>query len=250
LRNRIPVELARKRIFTIDEAVEEFNVDRMSLRVILHRLEVEGVLERLERGKYIVIPRTSRKGEYTLDEYVIGSMIIDPLAIAYWSALSYHGLTEQIPGTVFIQTTSRRKKQILTIFGVRYRIVRIADYKFFGEKPVWIEDKSVNITDKEKTIIDCLDHPEYCGGISEPAKALRDNVNEFNIGVLKEYSQRISNTAVIRRLGYLCDLFKISITLPEVTSRNYLYLDPTMPHDGGTDSDWRLKVNIDPSELT
>jgi predicted transcriptional regulator of viral defense system len=62
LRNQIPVELARKRIFTIDEAEEEFDVDRESLRVILHRLEVEGVLERLERGKYIVIPRTSRKG--------------------------------------------------------------------------------------------------------------------------------------------------------------------------------------------
>ena len=247
MRNQIPVELARKRIFTIDEADEEFDVDRDSLRVILHRLEADGVLERLERGKYIVIPRTSRKGEYTLDEYVIGSMLVDPNAIAYWSALSYHGLTEQIPGTVFIQTTSRRKKQILTIFGVKYRIVRIADYKFFGEKPVWIDDKSVNITDKEKTIIDCLNHPEYCGGVSESAKALHDN--EFNLKNLNEYSQRINNTAVIRRLGYLCDLFKIPVNLPEVTSRNYLYLDPTMPHVGETDSDWRLKVNIDLGEL-
>ena len=248
MRNQIPVELARKRIFTIDEAEEEFDVDRESLRVILHRLEVEGVLERLERGKYIVIPRSSRKGEYTLDEYVIGSMLVEPHAIAYWSALSYHGLTEQIPGTVFIQTTSRRKNQVLFIFGVKYRIVRVADYKFFGEKPVWIEDKRVNITDREKTIIDCLDHPEYCGGVSEPAKALRDN--EFNLKILNEYSQRINNTAVIRRLGYLCDLFNIPIDLPEITSRNYLYLDPTMPRDGETDSDWRLKVNIDLGDLT
>ncbi len=247
---KIPVMLARKRVFTIEEAEEEFDLDRESLRVILHRLESGGMIERLERGKYIVIPRTSNKGEYTLDEYVIGSVLVDPHAIAYWSALNYHGLTEQIPGTVFVQTTSRRKKQNLTIFGVRYRIVRVADYKFFGEKPVWIEDKQVNVTDREKTIIDCLDHPEYCGGVSEPAKALQEHGDEFNLKVLGEYSQRINNTGVIRRLGYLCDLFNIPISLPEVTSRNYLYLDPTMPHDGETDSEWRLKINIYPGELT
>ncbi|MBD3205936.1 hypothetical protein GF319_06285 [Candidatus Bathyarchaeota archaeon] len=224
-------------------------MDRESLRVFLHRLESDGAVERLERGKYIVIPQTSRKGEYTLDEYVIGSVLVDPHAIAYWSALDYHGLTEQIPGTVFVQTTSRRKKQDLTIFGVRYRIVRITDYKFFGVKTVWVEDTQVKVTDREKTIIDCLDHPEYCGGVSEPAKGLQEHGGEFDLETLEEYSRRIKNTGVIRRLGYLCELYNIPISLPEVTSRNYLYLDPTMPHEGEPDSRWRLNINIDPGEL-
>lgn len=118
MRNRIPVELARKGIFTIDEAEVAFDVDRESLRVILSRLEEREWIERIERGKYMVIPLTARKGEFTLNEFVIGSELVEPYAISYWSALSYHGLTEQIPGTVFIQTTSRKRRRELNVFGV------------------------------------------------------------------------------------------------------------------------------------
>jgi len=244
---RIPSELARKQVFTIDEAEKVFDVERGSLRVILSRMEDDGLVERLERGKYLVIPLSARKGGYTLNEFVIGSELVEPYAISYWSALNYHGLTEQIPNTVFVQTTSRKKKRDLNVFGVRYLIIKISESKFFGVEKVWIENVSIDITDREKTIVDCLDRPEYCGGVIEVAKALKNEV--FDYRQLAEYSQRINNSGVVRRLGYLCGLFDTQIDLPGVDTRNYLYLDPTMPHGGETDSSWRLKVNVDLGDL-
>lgn len=239
--------MARKQVFTIDEAEKVFDVERGSLRVILSRMEADGLVERLERGKYLVIPLSARKGGYTLNEFVIGSELVEPYAISYWSALNYHGLTEQIPSTVFVQTTSRKKKRDLNVFGVRYLIIKISEPKFFGVEKVWIDNVSINISDREKTIVDCLDRPEYCGGVIEVAKALNNEV--YGSDRLSRYAANMKNSGVIRRLGYLCDQLGIPIVLPAINSRNYLYLDPTMPKKGVTDRKWRLKVNISLGEL-
>jgi len=194
-----------------------------------------------------VIPLSARKGEFTLNEFVIGSELVKPYSVSYWSALNYHGLTEQFPGTVFIQTTSRKKKSELKIFGVKYKIVKVIESKFYGIDKVWIENVSVNITDKEKTVVDCLDHPEYCGGVIEVAKALRNG--DFNCDRMSKYARRINNSGVVRRLGYLCGLLNIQIDLPVIDTRNYLYLDPTMPKKGKRDSKWRLVLNVELGEL-
>ena len=244
---RIPPELARKQVFTIDEAYRVFDVERGSLRVILSRMEADGLVERLERGKYLVIPLSARKGGYTLNEFVIGSELVEPYAISYWSALNYHGLTEQIPHTVFVQTISRKKKRDLIVFGVRYLIIKISESKFFGVEKAWIDSVSINVTDREKTIVDCLDRPEYCGGVIEVAKALSNAVYDYDR--LSRYAANMKNSGVLRRLGYLCDHLDIPIVLLAIDSRNYLYLDPTMPKKGFTDSKWRLKVNINLGEL-
>jgi predicted transcriptional regulator of viral defense system len=235
-------KLARKRVFTIGEAAKITGLDRNTLKVLLSRLEKRGWVERIEKGKYIIIPLGAEKGEYTLHEFIIGSLLIKPSAIAYWSALNYHGFTEQIPSTVFVQTTARKKKQDLRVFGVRYKIVRIKPEKYFGVEKTWIEEFQVPITDREKTVVDCLDKPRYCGGIIEVAKAFME---ELNTEKLREYALRMNNSTIIRRLGYLCDYFGVDIDLPKPKTRNYVLLDPTMPREGHVDSKWRVIANVE-----
>lgn len=245
-------KLAKLGIFTIQDAVRVTGLKESEVKHLLPWLEKMGWLERIERGKYIVIPLGAEKEKFTINEFVIGSMLVKPSAIAYWSALSYYGLTEQIPATVFVQTTSRKKKQELEIFGVRYKIVRINKKKFFGLEKIWIDSPfgavfQIYVTNKEKTIVDCLDKPKYCGGIIEVAKAL--NSGSFDMVKLAEYTVKIGNSGVIRRLGYLCDYLGLQIDLPKIKTKNYLPLDPTMPKTERVDSKWRLIVNVDLGEL-
>jgi len=238
---------SKQNIFTSQDVKKISDLDSDILKKILFRLEKKGWIERIEKGKYMIIPLEAEKGKYTLNEFVIGSMLIQPYCIAYWSALNYYGMTEQIPTTVFIQTTSRKKKQILEIFGVKYKIIRIKQNKFFGQKKEWFENVQVNITDREKTIIDCLDKPQYCGGIIEVFKAL--NESELDYKQLLKYAKKTNNTGVMRRLGYLADLLSLDINVPKIKTRNYLYLDPTMPHKGPKISKWRLINNLPEGEL-
>lgn len=233
---------SKGRAFTFEEARKILGTNYAVTKVILSRLGKKGWIERIEKGKYIIIPLGVEKGRYTLNEFVIGSMLIKPYAIAYWSALNYYGLTEQIPATVFIQAPSRKKKQKLDVFGVDYQIIRIAEKKFFGLKKEWIEESGVYITNIEKTIVDCLDKPQHCGGIIEVAKALKNG--EYDTEKLSTYAKRIGNSGVIRRLGYLAEILGIDIKLPAGKNRNYLYLDSTMPKQGRKNARWRLVVNL------
>ena len=229
--------------FTFNDALKMSNLSTKSLQKVLYRLQQSGAIERIKKGKYLIIPLGAEKGKYTLHEFVIGSLLVEPYTIAYWSALNYYGLTEQIPTTVFIQTIARKFNTNPEVFGVQYKIVKIKKEKVFGIRKEWIEETQINITDKEKTMIDCLDKPQYCGGIIEVAKALKNN--KFNRKKLEDYVQRIGNSGVLRRLGYLCELLNVKIKLPKLNIRNYLLLDPTMPDKGLKSAKWRLIINLD-----
>ena len=240
--------LAKKgNTFTFNDALKISNLSTKSLQKVLYRLQQSGAIERIEKGKYLIIPLGAEKGKYTLHEFVIGSLLVEPYSIAYWSALNYYGLTEQIPTTVFIQTITRKFNTNPKVFGVQYKITKVKKEKVFGIIKEWIEETQINITDKEKTIIDCLDKPQYCGGIIEVAKALKNN--KFNRKKLEDYAQRIGNSGVLRRLGYLCELLNIKINLPKLNTRNYLLLDPTMPEKGSKSAKWRLIINLDEKVL-
>jgi predicted transcriptional regulator of viral defense system len=229
--------------FTFDDIRKLSNLAQGSLKSLVYRLESEGWIERIEKGKYILIPLGAEKGEYTLNEFVIGSMLVQPYCVSYWSALHYHGFTEQIPGTVFVQTTARKKNRDVNVFGVRYKIIRITERKFFGVDKVWFDDVQISISDKEKTVIDCLDRPQNCGGLVEVAKAIKNE--SLDKTRLNEYARRISNTGVIRRLGYLAEYYGMDgIELPKVGARNYLLLDPSQPAEGAKSGKWRLVVNV------
>ena len=244
MRNEMIDKLAAEgNVFTFQDAQRILPTSYSVTKMILSRLEKNGYIERIEKGKYMIIPLGAKKGEYTLDEFVIGSFLVEPHCISYWSALHFYGMTEQIPNTVFIQTTSRKKNSSLEIFGVDYRVIRVKPEKFFGIRKEWVDENEINITGREKTIVDCLDKPHNCGGIVEVAKALK--TEDYDRVKLANYAEKMGNTGVIRRLGYLSDLLEIHIPVERVGTRNYLYLDPTMPKKGERSSKWRLVVNLD-----
>ena len=240
--------LAKKsKAFTIAQAYKAWGSGEAT-KMLLSRMEKNGWVERIEKGKYMILPLGTAKGKHTLHEFVIGSMLVQPAIIAYWSALHHHGLTEQIPRTVFIQTTGRRKCPTKEIFGLQYRFIRIEKYKLFGTEKIWLDETGVNITGPEKTVIDCLDRPDLCGGTIEAAKGIRSGT--FDMKKLADYASRIGNTGAGRRLGYLLDKFgkaALPTTLPKPP--NYLRLDPTMPPSNKLNSKWRLMINLDDKEL-
>jgi len=240
-------ELSKKKAFTIEDAEHLGYTNKSVLKVILSRLEKKGWIERIEKGKYIVIPLGAEKGKYTIHEFVLGSYLVEPCVISYWSALNYYGFTEQIPRTVFIQTTSRKKHQEVTIFGIPYKIIRVKEEKIFGIEKSWFEETQINLTNREKTIIDCLDKPQYAGGLIEVAKALR--TEEYDKKILVDYAKKIKNTGVIRRLGYICEFLQIPINLKRIKTRNYLKLDPILPKSNKLNAKWNLIVNEELGDL-
>ena len=72
------------------------------------RLVDKGWLERIEKGKYLIVPLEAGPDRtWTEDAHVIAGHLVSPSMVSHWSALNYWNLTEQVPRVTYVQTTAR-----------------------------------------------------------------------------------------------------------------------------------------------
>jgi len=125
-----------------------------------------------------------------------------------------------------------------------------SEKKFFGFDDVLISNVRVKISDKEKTIVDCLDKPKYCGGIGEITKAIFFAKEEIDLEKLTDYAIKTGNNAVIKRLGFIIDFLGLdSKNLVSKISDSYSILDSTKEKTGKYDPKWKLLINVSEREL-
>lgn len=138
--------------------------------------------------------------------------------------------------------------------GVTYRFVTLAPHKFFGHTRAWVGDQAVEIATREKTIIDGLDHPEWCGGIIQLARGLWRGRSEIDLTQVCRDARRMKNGAIFKRLGYLLERLNLGSEelrdrLAKDVSEGYSLLDPLSPHAGKHLARWHLVVNVADDDL-
>jgi predicted transcriptional regulator of viral defense system len=244
---------AGHQIISVDDIETTLEVPPNTAREIASRLTEKGWLDRLFPGTYLIIPLTAgEEAVYTTHEYLIAAHVAEPMYIGYYSALSHHGLTEQVPRTVYVVTPTRAQSR--EIHGVPYRVTTVTERKFFGFEPTSIEGTTVQVSDLEKTLVDCADHPEFCGGLRELATAMRTaDERGCDWDTVGEYLERLDNGAATKRIVYLADQLGIDLPAREELvasfTSGYSSLDPTRPDNGSTDSTYRLRINVEPAML-
>lgn len=126
---------------------------------------------------------------------------------------------------------------------------------FFGMYEHWADKREkVMVSDIERTVLDGLRQPEYCGGFTEVAKGFWMRRSDLDVTRLVEYALRLNVGAVIRRLGYLLEAYEIDARDPieRLHSRltaSYELLDPLLPPEGKFLARWRLRLNVSPEEI-
>ncbi len=230
-------------IFTLQE-LKELSSDQFdNVNELVENLAHKKILSRIERGKYC---RSSFR-----DEKVIGTRLVEDGAVAYWSALNLHGLTEQFPNSVFIQTT--KVKPPKQVFGVNYQFVKITPAKRTGIIKEGYGNHSYAITDVEKTIVDCFDLPQHSGGYAELIRAF--DGAKISAEKMINYCQAVNNQATTKRMGYLAELLskkgmKSFIRYAKDQVRKaYNPLDPLGSDQGKHNAEWKLRLNITETEI-
>jgi len=230
-------------IFLFAEIENQLHYKFDNLNEVLENLVDKKILVRIEKGKYC-------RSNFS-DEKVLGCFISDNGAIAYWSALNIHGLTELFPNNVFIQTTKLKTNK--TVFGTSYKFIKVASYKITGILTQGQGNRKYRVTDIEKTIVDCFDHPEHSGGYAELIRAF--NNAKLNSENMVAYCTAIANIAVTKRMGFLAELLKnkglktfIKYAKQQV-NKKYNVFDPAGTDKGEFVNDWRLRLNISRDEI-
>jgi len=238
-----------KTILSLKDVSAELKCSYEYAKVIANNLVKKRWLIPIKRGIYLIVPLSAGvRASYTEHEFIIASHLVSPYYIAYWSALNFHGLTEQTPFTVFVATTKRAKDR--KILDARYHFTTLNKKKFFGFTAIAIGTYEVNISDREKALADALDHPENCGGMVEVAKCLWNAREEASVGKVMRYAVRMGNTAILKRLGYLVESLnmgkeaEVLAKMRGSISLGISPLDPTMPRRGAYNTRWNLLLNV------
>lgn len=242
-------------VFTLEEASILMGVNKATIVKLANNLVKKRKLQRIERGKYLLIPPAAwKEGKFSEQGIVVASQLIHPYYISYWTALNLYGWTEQPSQTIFVATTKIKKS--LTVQGVSFRFVRLKANRFFGHVDRWVGAQKVTIADREKTIVDCLDQPRYCGEIVEVAKGIWNGRDEVDFEKVLNYADRMKNGAILKRLGYLMEALGILTQdyhkkLAPRIRRGYVDLDPGAAKSAVTKSPkWQIRVNVKPENLT
>lgn len=247
------LEREGRNVFTMEDAREVLNCSEEGLRVVLWRLTSKGRIQRIKRGHYLLVPaKAGYQTSWTEHVFSFIDRILDEYYIGYWTALNYWQMTEQIPRTVFIAST-KRKRDFTYNDIVPIHFITLRPHKFFGWTTETMGDHEFCISDKEKTIVDSLDLPMYAGGITEAAKGLS---HELDWDKIIGYADRLQNRTVHKRLGYLIEVLELKPPDGIVDHHRasigtaYSWLDPTAPKKLiRYDSRWRLKVNLHTSYI-
>ncbi len=245
-----------KTIFTVEDAQRITGSSSAATLLLLSDLVRKRWLIRLTRGKYLIVPLSAgEKAEHSENWYVIAKNLIEPFPyyVSYYSALEIHEMTIQPIYTVYISTPNRKRPK--EILGATYRFVYVLlESMEWGIEDTWVTpSQKVKVSDLERTIIDCLDRPDLCGGISEIAKGIWAKRNEIDYQRLIHYAKLLNRKSVAKRLGFLLETYGLGKeALPELkdlVSPSYALLDPTLEDAGRFVSSWKIRVNIDPEEL-
>jgi predicted transcriptional regulator of viral defense system len=219
-------------VFTKDDAKVILKTTDSSVWHVLNGLVHKKRIRRIERSRYLLIPaKAGIDGNWSEYPWIILPHLIDIYYVGFWTAMSFWDMTEQIPYTIFVATTKRKRN--LKFGNQKFQFITLSEKKFFGFIEEKINKKEFfNISSREKTIVDGLMHPEYCGGIVEVTKAMWNIRKEVNWSTILEMSEKVAINVVLKRLGYLLSILNIEKNIVEQTKEKikktpYHYLDPT-----------------------
>ncbi|MBN8555437.1 MAG: hypothetical protein J0L93_08335 [Deltaproteobacteria bacterium] len=257
--SRIVLHLTERGSRTIERQniIDLLKVAPQAADHIIRSLRRKGWLERASWGKYLLIP--PEQGPDALGEHnllALASRISNPYYIGYGTAATHYGFTTQHRNVIWLITPVRLRDRHLN--DTEVHIVNLVSKKFFGFQSVDIFGYPVMMSDREKTVIDCADHPERAGGPGEVAMILATASHRLDWEKTKNYLDQIDSTPLIRRFGWLIDhvgaempseirehLLKKASRGPRTIFGNKKILRQAFAED----DTWRISLHISKEEL-
>lgn len=185
------------------------------------------------------------------DPWVLAREVFSPCYIGGWSAAEYWGLTEQIFRSTLVITAAQIRARSVSLLGQEFRLFWVQKKSIAGATLIWRGSERIPVSDRERTIVDCLRHPELCGGIRHLAHVMREygSSKEHDFRKLAAVAKETATGAAWKRLGYLAELLwpgeksLIDDCLNRRTT-GYAKFDPAVRKAGKMLRRWRLRINV------
>lgn len=154
---------------------------------------------RVRRGLYEIVPLEHVGNEKpAADKFLLARKITSPYCLTHHSALEIHGVANTAIYNV-VTLASPNQFRSFEYEGVRYRWIRRRHLTGI-QKTIW-SSAQITVTDRERTILDCIDQTELAGGFEEAFKSLSSMMN-VNLDKLYDYARAQRKKIIFHKLGF------------------------------------------------
>ncbi len=244
----------RYRIFTLkqfSEIAEPHGYSMHSIRQLVSEMKRDGIIDTIKPGlfqlndSYLSSP---------VSGYEIALAVVSKGYLSHLSALSLHQLTDQLSNIIYVSTEFGKERYYnkksafnFEAKGYRYKIIEISKKRIFGIEKKWFGDTEISLTNLERTLIDSLNNPQYCGGFHEVISYFDQSKSIVDINRLVDYASQISKSCM-QRLGWCFE--KVSFnqgvdTILQILDTNVMIkLDSSGFRRGAYNKKWKVIENI------
>lgn len=214
---RIYTHFNQGQVFTITEASCKLGTTGNTLRKRLSDLIMKGYISPIRQGLYRLARLDESRYHPALNSPLeIASKLITKGHIGYQSALQFHA-QGNIPENQPVYLINRTKFNAFSYEKRMYIWCQSAE--FYGVKSYQIitnnYEFSVNVTDFEKTLLDCLRRPAYCKNFQNLLNLCNRMNKPPKFELLIEYANRMNIRSVYNRLGFLLEQQKKNWNVPQ-----------------------------------
>lgn len=237
---------AEKEIFTFNHALKYSTASITSLSRLLNKYINQNKILKIRDGLYYVVPLN--KPSVTPNPYKISGSLTADYYLGYHTALELHGVAYTTFNTKY--TVAVKLPKPFSYNGIIYQCVKALnnDTKTGIEK-LTVDNLTINVSDRERTLIDCLDRLNYSGGIEEAVKSLR-NFPSLNFNNLYKYLAKLNRKILFSKTGWLIQLLqdrwsvdtKFLNKLKGYISGRPMYLSNMEGIEYKHNSDWNLMI--------
>lgn len=187
------------RFFTTKEALALIPNKHTCMNTLRQLMKSRHIVK-VRRGLYEVVPLEQvDEGKPAADKFLLARKVTSPYCLAYHSALEIHGVANTaIFNMVALASPSQFRS--FEYEGVSYRWIPRQDLTG-TQKVIW-GSAQVIVTDRERTVVDCMDRVSLAGGFEEVFKSL-SSMKNINFHRLYYYATAQRKKVIFHKLGFL-----------------------------------------------
>ena len=180
--------------------------DQRQAKKVIAKLVKHGWLMRIRRGLY-AISDFSNRGFLSLSPYLVANLFVQESYVSFESALSYHGMFDQLTSTII--SISKIQYKTVQLNATEYSFVNVKDQFFFGWQEVTIDGKVARIATAEKALVDIIHFHKSKYSVDLVIEKLQEHRDSLDMKKLCEYISKMSTTT-IKIFGFILDLLHIN----------------------------------------
>ena len=187
-------ELLQKPVFSVEDIADRY--EKISgARSAIKSLVRQGVAVKIRNNMYTCI--SGETGSPVANRFQIASSITSTSYITHHSALEYYGIMDQVFHEVYV--ASLKPFSEFEFDGYFYRCVHSSHLDGVEMLPM---SGKIRITDKERTLIDCINDMDKISGIEETIACV-SSIKRVREDRLLKYLAMYENQFLYQKTGYL-----------------------------------------------